>query len=249
MKTVNDNPKVTTVDIETLQNENSTKIHVANKPLYGFFKRVFDIVCSLLGLIILFVPLAIIAIVIWIDSPGASPIYRQDRVGKNGKTFKFYKFRSMVPNADKMLESLLSQNEMKGPAFKMKQDPRITRVGRFIRRTSIDELPQLWNVLKGDMSLVGPRPPLPREVAMYTEHQYQRLSVVPGLTCYWQIQPKRNTLSFDEWLSLDLKYISERNFWVDLKILFKTIISSARRTAHFSPVRIYQDANLPHLAL
>lgn len=223
MKTVNDNPKVTTVDIETLQNENSTKIHVANKPLYGFFKRVFDIVCSLLGLIILFVPLAIIAIVIWIDSPGASPIYRQDRVGKNGKTFKFYKFRSMVPNADKMLESLLSQNEMKGPAFKMKQDPRITRVGRFIRRTSIDELPQLWNVLKGDMSLVGPRPPLPREVAMYTEHQYQRLSVVPGLTCYWQIQPKRNTLSFDEWLSLDLKYISERNFWVDLKILFKTI--------------------------
>ena len=223
MKTVNDNPKVTTVDIETLQNENSTKIHVANKPLYGFFKRVFDIVCSLLGLIILFVPLAIIAIVIWIDSPGASPIYRQDRVGKNGKTFKFYKFRSMVPNADKMLESLLSQNEMEGPAFKMKHDPRITRVGRFIRRTSIDELPQLWNVLKGDMSLVGPRPPLPREVDMYTEHQYQRLSVVPGLTCYWQIQPKRNTLSFDEWLSLDLKYISERNFWVDLKILFKTI--------------------------
>ncbi|MBR5119826.1 MAG: sugar transferase [Clostridia bacterium] len=223
MKTVNDNPKVTTVDIETLQNENSTKIHVANKPLYGFFKRVFDIVCSLLGLIILFVPLAIIAIVIWIDSPGASPIYRQDRVGKNGKTFKFYKFRSMVPNADKMLESLLSQNEMKGPAFKMKHDPRITRVGRFIRRTSIDELPQLWNVLKGDMSLVGPRPPLPREVAMYTEQQYQRLSVVPGLTCYWQIQPKRNTLSFDEWISLDLKYISERNFWVDLKILFKTI--------------------------
>ena len=223
MKTVNDNPKVTTVDIETLQNENSTKIHVANKPLYGFFKRVFDIVCSLLGLIILSVPLAIIAIVIWIDSPGASPIYRQDRVGKNGKTFKFYKFRSMVPNADKMLESLLSQNEMEGPAFKMKHDPRITRVGHFIRRTSIDELPQLWNVLKGDMSLVGPRPPLPREVAMYTEHQYQRLSVVPGLTCYWQIQPKRNTLSFDEWLSLDLKYISERNFWVDLKILFKTI--------------------------
>ena len=223
MKTVNDNPKVTTVDIETLQNENSTKIHVANKPLYSFFKRVFDIVCSLLGLIILFVPLAIIAIVIWIDSPGASPIYRQDRVGKNGKTFKFYKFRSMVPNADKMLESLLSQNEMEGPAFKMKHDPRITRVGHFIRRTSIDELPQLWNVLKGDMSLVGPRPPLPREVAMYTEHQYQRLSVVPGLTCYWQIQPKRNTLSFDEWLSLDLKYISERNFWVDLKILFKTI--------------------------
>ena len=193
------------------------------KKLYGFFKRVFDVIFSVLGLIILFVPLLVIAVIIVIDSPGASPIYSQERVGKNGKKFKFYKFRSMVPNADKMLESLLSQNEMKGPAFKMKHDPRITRVGRFIRRTSIDELPQLLNVLKGDMSLVGPRPPLPREVAMYTEQQYQRLSVVPGLTCYWQIQPKRNTLSFDEWLSLDLKYISERNFWVDLKILFKTI--------------------------
>ena len=122
-----------------------------------------------------------------------------------------------------MLDQLLEQNEMEGPAFKMKDDPRITRFGRFIRKTSIDELPQLWNVLKGDMSLVGPRPPLPREVALYTDYQYQRLSVTPGLTCYWQIQPKRNSLSFDEWLSWDLKYISERNFWTDIKILFKTV--------------------------
>ena len=193
------------------------------KKLYGFFKRVFDVIFSVLGLIILFVPLLVIAVIIVIDSPGASPIYSQERVGKNGKKFKFYKFRSMVPNAESMLESLLAQNEMQGPAFKMKHDPRITRVGSFLRKTSIDELPQLWNVIKGDMSLVGPRPPLPREVEMYTKQQYQRLYVIPGLTCYWQAQPKRNELSFDEWLAWDLRYINERSFKTDLKILFKTI--------------------------
>jgi lipopolysaccharide/colanic/teichoic acid biosynthesis glycosyltransferase len=176
-----------------------------------------------MGLIILSVPLLIVALIVVIDSPGASPIYVQERIGKNGRKFKFYKFRSMIPNAEKKLDQLLEKNEMEGPAFKMKDDPRITRFGRFIRKTSIDELPQLWNVLKGDMSLVGPRPPLPREVALYTEEQYQRLYVTPGLTCYWQIQPKRNSLSFDEWLSWDLKYISERNFWTDIKILFKTV--------------------------
>ena len=165
----------------------------------------------------------IVAVIIVIDSPGASPIYVQERIGKNGRKFRFYKFRSMVPNAEQMLEQLLERNEMEGPAFKMKDDPRITRFGRFIRKTSIDEFPQLWNVLKGDMSLVGPRPPLPREVALYTEEQWQRLSVTPGLTCYWQIQPKRNSLSFDEWLSWDLKYISERNFALDIKILFQTV--------------------------
>jgi lipopolysaccharide/colanic/teichoic acid biosynthesis glycosyltransferase len=129
----------------------------------------------------------------------------------------------MVPNADTMLDSLLEHNEMDGPAFKIKDDPRITRVGRFIRRTSIDELPQLWNVLIGDMSLVGPRPPLPREVSLYTEQQNQRLLVTPGITCYWQIQPKRNSLSFDEWLALDIKYIRERSLKTDITILYKTI--------------------------
>ncbi|MBO5271061.1 MAG: sugar transferase, partial [Clostridia bacterium] len=123
----------------------------------------------------------------------------------------------------KKLDELLDRNEMQGPAFKIKHDPRVTRVGRFIRKTSIDELPQLWNVLKGDMSLVGPRPPLPREVEMYTEYQAQRLKVTPGITCYWQIQPHRNSLSFDEWLSWDLRYIENRNFWLDIKILFKTV--------------------------
>lgn len=198
-------------------------ITLKEKKVYSFFKRVFDIVCALLGLIVLFIPLLIVSLIIVIDSPGASPIYCQQRVGKNDKTFKFYKFRSMIPNADKMLESLLEKNEMEGPAFKMKDDPRITKFGRFIRKTSIDELPQLWNVLKGDMSMVGPRPPLPREVALYTEEQYQRLLITPGITCYWQVQPSRNSLSFDEWFSWDMKYIEERSFKTDLLILFKTV--------------------------
>ena len=158
-----------------------------------------------------------------IDSPGAPPIYVQERVGKNGRKFKFYKVRSMIPNAEKMLDELLDKNEMDGPAFKIKDDPRITRFGRFIRKTSIDELPQLLNVLKGDLSLVGPRPPLPREVEMYTERQRQRLAVLPGITCYWQVQPKRNSLSFDEWLLLDLKYIEKRSFATDIVILFNTV--------------------------
>lgn len=198
-------------------------IYISNKPVYNFFKRGFDIICSLLGLIILLIPLLIVALIIVIDSPGASPIYAQQRVGKNGRVFKFYKLRSMVPNAESMLDSLLDQNEVEGPAFKMKHDPRITRFGHFIRKTSIDELPQLWNVLKGDMSLVGPRPPLPREVEMYDEHQHQRLLVTPGLTCYWQIQPKRNSVSFDDWMALDLKYIAERSMKTDIIILFKTV--------------------------
>lgn len=203
--------------------EPEPKVYLKKKPIYAFIKRAFDIVSSIIGLIVLFVPLLVVALIILIDSPGASPIYVQERVGKNGRRFKFYKFRSMIPNAEQMLDQLLEKNEMEGPAFKMKSDPRITRFGRFIRKTSIDELPQLWNVIKGDMSLVGPRPPLPREVALYTDYQYQRLSVLPGLTCYWQIQPKRNSLTFDEWLSWDLKYISDRNIWTDIKILFKTV--------------------------
>ncbi len=211
------------VDTTTVQEENKEKVYIQNKPGYDICKRIFDILCSALGLLALLIPFLIISLIISIDSPGALPIYVQKRHGKNGKIFKFYKFRSMVPNAEQMLDSLLDQNEVDGPAFKMKDDPRITRFGHFIRKTSIDELPQLWNVLKGDMSLVGPRPPLPREVAMYDERQMQRLSVIPGLTCYWQVQPRRNSLSFDEWLSLDLKYISERSFATDLKILIKTV--------------------------
>ena len=198
-------------------------IEVIDKPVYGFFKRCFDVVFSALALLLLFVPMLIVAAIICIDSPGASPFYAQERVGKDGRTFRFYKFRSMVPGADEILTALLDKNEMDGPVFKIKDDPRITKVGRFIRRTSIDELPQLLNVIKGDMSLVGPRPPLPREVEQYNEFQRQRLAVIPGITCFWQVQPKRNSLTFDEWLALDLKYIAERSFKTDLVIIFKTV--------------------------
>jgi lipopolysaccharide/colanic/teichoic acid biosynthesis glycosyltransferase len=201
----------------------SKKARVKERTAYRFFKRLFDIILSALGLIILAIPFLILSIIIFIDSSGASPIYTQVRVGKNGRTFKFYKFRSMIPNAEKKLDGLLNKNEMEGPVFKMKDDPRITRVGRFIRRSSIDELPQLYNVLKGNMSLVGPRPPLMREVSQYTDEQMLRVSIKPGITCYWQIQPKRNSLSFDEWLALDMKYIEERSFFTDVKILFKTV--------------------------
>lgn len=190
---------------------------------YLHFKRVQDVVLSTVGLIILFPVLVLISLVILIDSPGASPIFVQTRVGLNGKKFRFYKFRTMHPNADKLLESLLAKNEMTGPVFKIKNDPRITRVGKILRKTSLDELPQLWNVLKGDMSMVGPRPALPRETEQYDAHAWERTSVVPGLTCYWQIQPKRNSLSFEKWLELDLKYIEERSFLVDWKIMFGTI--------------------------
>lgn len=199
------------------------EITIYENPVYLAVKRCFDIVFSLLCIIVFTIPILFVMLLIVIDSPGASPIYTQYRVGKNGRVFKFYKLRSMVPGADQMLDSLLDQNEMEGPAFKISNDPRITRVGRVIRRTCIDELPQLWNILKGDMSFVGPRPPLPREVEQYNDFQRNRLSVVPGLTCYWQIQPNRNSLTFDKWLELDLKYIEERNVKTDLMIIFKTV--------------------------
>lgn len=199
--------------------------NIDKKPVYEFFKRCFDIICSLIAITVLFVPLAIISLVIVIDSPGASPIFIQKRVGYKGKVFDFYKFRSMVPNAEQMLDKLLDQNEMEGPVFKIKEDPRITRIGKFIRKSSIDELPQLLNILKGDMSIVGPRPALPREVEQYDDSARERLEVIPGLTCYWQVQPSRNSLTFEEWLELDKKYIKERNFLVDLKIIFKTVFA------------------------
>lgn len=192
---------------------------------YWRVRRAQDIVLSLIALIVLAIPMLVIALVIVIDSPGASPIFVQDRVGRDGKLFRFYKFRSMVPDAETKLKDLLDKNEMDGPAFKMKRDPRITRVGKFIRKSSLDELPQIYNVLRGDMSIVGPRPALPREVEEYDDYQRQRLLVQPGLTCYWQIQPQRNSLSFDEWVGLDIKYIQERSFLTDWKIIFGTFLA------------------------
>lgn len=189
---------------------------------YWAVRRIQDVFLSILGMLVLWPLMLIVAAAIVIDSPGASPIFKQTRVGRDGEEFTFYKFRSMKPDAEKELDILMPQNEMEGPVFKIKNDPRITKVGRFIRKTSIDELPQLWNVLRGEMSIVGPRPGLPREVAQYDAYARQRLYITPGLTCFWQIQPCRNELSFDEWLELDLKYIRERSFLTDWKIIFKT---------------------------
>ena len=189
---------------------------------YWAFRRAQDIVLSVFALLVLWPIMLITAILIVLDSPGAGPIFSQTRVGRDGKEFKFYKFRSMHPNAEAELKELLPYNEMNGPVFKIKDDPRITRVGRFIRKSSIDELPQLWNVIKGEMSIVGPRPGLPREVEQYDDYAKQRLLITPGLTCYWQIKPDRNQLSFDEWVELDVQYIKERGFLTDWKIIFAT---------------------------
>ncbi len=190
---------------------------------YRAIKRIFDVIFSFVFMCLLIVPVAIICLIVYIDSPGASPIFVQKRVGLGGKEFNFYKIRTMVADAEKQLDGLLHKNEMEGPAFKIKEDPRITKIGKFLRKTSIDELPQLWNIFKGDMSVVGPCPPLPREVAQYDDEDMKRLSVTPGLTCYWQTLKNRNDLTFEEWLEYDRKYMEERCLWVDIKIIFKTI--------------------------
>ena len=198
-------------------NEQQSKTNI-----YLVGRRVQDIVFSILAMIVLSPIMLITMIAILIDDPSGSPIYRQQRCGRDGKRFAMFKFRSMHMGAEARLNDLLKDNERDGPAFKMKEDPRITRVGRFIRKTSLDELPQLWNVLIGEMSIVGPRPPLPREVVKYTKFQKQRLWIRPGITCYWQIQPNRHAVPFEEWVRLDLKYIRVRSFWVDWKIILKT---------------------------
>ena len=189
---------------------------------YWALRRFQDVVLSLAALLVLWPAMLLVAVIIVLDSPGAGPIFAQTRIGRDGKEFTFYKFRSMCPDAEDKLEALLPQNEMDGPVFKIKEDPRITRVGKFIRMTSIDELPQLWNVLRGEMSIVGPRPGIPREVEQYDAYEKQRLLVTPGLTCFWQIQPNRNDLSFEEWVELDVKYIQERSFLTDWKIILAT---------------------------
>ena len=188
---------------------------------YIVLKRLMDIVCSLAGIIVLSPLFLLIAILIKIEDPKGKVFFGQERNGQYPRKFKMLKFRSMVHNAEELLDELQHLNEQSGPAFKIKDDPRITKVGKFIRKTSIDELPQLFNILKGDMSIVGPRPPIPREVEQYDEYQMQRLAVKPGLTCYWQVGG-RNSVDFDNWVSLDLKYIQERNLWIDIKLIFKT---------------------------
>lgn len=190
-------------------------------PVWAFVKRTMDLVGAGVGLI-LASPIMLITAIAVKRYDGGPVIFAQERVGKNGVHFKMYKFRSMFLDAEEHLAELQKYNQVDGPAFKMENDPRITPVGRFIRKTSIDELPQLLNILKGDMSIVGPRPPIPREVAQYTDWDWGRLAVKPGLTCYWQVSGRSN-LSFDEWMRLDLKYVEEQGFFTDIKILFKTV--------------------------
>ncbi len=190
--------------------------------IYLFLKRTIDILGSGIGLIILSPIFILVALAIKIEDPKGKVFFAQERCGKNNKLFKMYKFRSMISNAEELLEELICENEMDGPVFKIKEDPRITKVGRFIRKTSIDELPQLFNILMGDMSIVGPRPAIPHEVAEYNEYQKQRLLVKPGLTCIWQVSG-RNSIGFDEWVDMDLEYIEKRNLWMDIKLIFKTV--------------------------
>lgn len=187
-------------------------------------KRLFDIFFATL-ILLFFLPLMIvIAVVIVIDDHSAGPFYKQIRVGRHGREFYMYKFRTMRAGADKMKTELEEKNEMDGPVFKMKDDPRITRVGKYLRKLSLDELMQFFNVFKGDMTLVGPRPPLPGEVEHYTDYQKLRLLVTPGITCTWQIHENRNDVPFEQWVEMDIEYIQTRTFPNDLKIMLKTPI-------------------------
>lgn len=190
--------------------------------LYSVTKRLIDIVGSLCGIILLSPLFLIVAILIKLEDPKGKVFFAQERNGRYPKTFKMYKFRSMVHNAEELLKDLMDRNEQTGPVFKINDDPRITKVGKVIRKTSIDELPQLFNVLKGDMSLVGPRPPIPHEVEQYNSYQMQRLAVKPGLTCIWQVSG-RNNIGFDEWVEMDIEYIKTRSLWLDIKLIFKTV--------------------------
>lgn len=190
-------------------------------PLWAFVKRAMDLTGATVGLV-LASPIMLVTAIAVKRCDGGPVIFAQERVGKNGVHFKMYKFRSMYVDAEERLAELQKYNQVDGPAFKMENDPRVTPVGRFIRKTSVDELPQLWNVLKGEMSIVGPRPPIPREVAQYTDWDWGRLAVKPGLTCYWQVSG-RSDVGFEDWMRLDLKYVEEQGFLTDMKILFKTV--------------------------
>ena len=204
----------TSVQVYPVQN-------VKKRYAYLFAKRFFDIALSMLAFALLFPLFLLTAIAIKLED-GGPVIYSQLRAGKGGKRFRFYKFRSMCVNAEEKQTDLKALDETDGPIFKITNDPRITRVGKVLRKTSIDELPQLVNIMRGEMAIVGPRPPLPNEVAQYTPEQMHRLDVKPGLTCYWQCSGRSN-LSFEKWMELDFKYINERSLWTDLKIILKTV--------------------------
>lgn len=202
-------------------NGKETRRAAVRETAYRIWKRAFDILASLLGMAILSPVFLVTALAIRLEDGGPT-FFVQERNGINGKVFRMYKFRSMCMDAEKMHQGLIEKNELDGPAFKMKNDPRLTRVGKILRRTSIDELPQLLNILKGEMSVVGPRPLPTYETAQCNAYQRQRLLVKPGLTCYWQCSG-RNDVPFDEWVEMDLKYIREESVLTDIRIIFRTV--------------------------
>jgi exopolysaccharide biosynthesis polyprenyl glycosylphosphotransferase len=214
-------------DLDTREPQEAVEVEAdlgppsADPPFYPFFKRAFDLFVAAIIMLLLIPVIPLIAIMIKLDSPG--PVFfKQDRVGKDGRVFKFYKFRSMYQEAEQRKKEIEALNEQEGPVFKVKADPRVTTVGRFLRRSSLDEIPQIFNVLKGDMSIVGPRPQMPSEVAQYQPWHRRRLGVIPGITCLWQISG-RSHVTFSEWMRLDMEYVTNRSLRTDLMIFLKTI--------------------------
>jgi exopolysaccharide biosynthesis polyprenyl glycosylphosphotransferase len=220
-------------DLSPMSSSNAYMVNFEGTPFLTFmntpknsialgWKSVTDILLSAAMLLVLSPILLLVSILIKLDSRGPV-IFKQARVGLRGRKFYIYKFRTMVQDAEKVKEKLMQQNEMDGPVFKIKRDPRITRIGRFLRKSGLDELPQLYNVVKGEMSLIGPRPPLPEEVKQYERWHLRRLSIKPGITCSWQIIPNRNDVLFENWMKLDLNYIDNWSLRLDFKLLMKTI--------------------------
>lgn len=201
---------------ETLKH---SKVKVSGSKGYLFFKRLADIILSFTALVILLIPMAIIALIVFMQD-GGNPIFSQARLTKDGKVFHMYKFRSMCMDAEEKFAQIQKENETDGIAFKSTNDPRITKIGGFLRKTSLDELPQLWNVLRGDMSIIGPRPPLPREVVLYTPEHMNRLLVKGGLACTAQCEG-RSDIEFEKWVQSDVEYIENRSIWFDIKLVFR----------------------------
>lgn len=216
---------------DKITSDNLTDIKIKVNKYYDIQKRIFDLILAISGLILLSPLFLIVMLIIKMEDSNSKIFFVQERIGHNEKKFKMYKFRSMVSNAESQLAELLEQNEVSGAMFKLKNDPRITPIGKFIRKTSIDELPQLINVIKGDMSLVGPRPPLEREVIHYSKRDLQRLSVIPGCTGLWQATV-RNSVGFEEMVNLDLEYINKRSLYFDTLIILITIKSLLIKKAH-----------------
>lgn len=204
-----------------------SKLKPAGSKAYKIMKRTLDIILSTTALALLIIPMGAVALAIYIDDKG-NPFFSQIRLTENGRPFKMYKFRSMCTDAEEKFSEVQKSNQTDGIAFKSENDPRITKIGHFIRKTSIDELPQLWNVLKGDMSIIGPRPPLPREVVLYTPHQMERLIVKGGLSCICQCEG-RSDMSFDEWVESDIRYIKNRSLKLDFSLMLRTASAVIKR--------------------